>query len=116
MAQEGKRDFVNYSFFKMAPEWRRLAAEERGRSKAEFAGVVEEFADRMSLATYSLGGTRGDADLLLRTVSPTLQGINEQQAQVNWSKLHRYLTLPHSYLDSWPAARGRGCASLPPPG
>ncbi len=61
MVQEGKRDFVNYSIFKVAPEWRTLAAEERGRSKAEFAGVVEEFADRMSLASYSLVGSRGDA-------------------------------------------------------
>jgi chlorite dismutase len=106
MAQEGKRDFVNHSFFKVVPEWRRLAAEEgsspnrdqRGRSKGEFADVVEEFADRMSLVSYSLVDTRGDPDLLLWMVSPTLEGINEQQAMLNRSKLGRYLTLPHSYL------------------
>ena len=98
MTQEGKRDFVKYSFFKVAPEWRRLPAEERDRSKAEFAGVVEEFADRMSLASYSLVGTRGDADFLLWKVSPTLEAITELQAQLNRSSLGRYLSMPHSYL------------------
>ena len=98
MAQEGKRDFVKYSFFKVDPQWRRLPAEERDRSKAEFAGVVEEFADRMSLASYSLVGTRGDADFLLWKVSPTLEAITELHAQLNRSMLGRYLSMPHSYL------------------
>lgn len=98
MAQEGKRDFVKYSFFKVAPQWRRLPTEERDRGKAEFAGVVEEFADRMSLASYSLVGTRGDVDFLLWKVSPTLEAITELQAQLNRSQLGRYLAMPHSYL------------------
>ena len=37
MRQEGKRDFVKYSFFKVSPQWRRLTRGERDASKAEFA-------------------------------------------------------------------------------
>ena len=39
-AQEGRRDFVKYSFFKVAPEWRRLSPEDRNDSKREFCEVL----------------------------------------------------------------------------
>jgi hypothetical protein len=39
MAQEGKRDFVNHSFFKVAPESRRLAAEEGSSPNHGSSGV-----------------------------------------------------------------------------
>ena len=98
MRQEGKRDFVKYSFFKVSPEWRRLALGERERSKAEFAELVAEFSDRIAMASYSLVGTRGDADFMLWKISPTLETIAELTAQLNRTKLGKYLSTPYSYL------------------
>ena len=93
-----RRDFVKYTFFRVQPEWRRLASAERDAGKDEFAAVAAEFADRVSLNTYSLVGTRGDVDFMLWGVSPELERINELAAQLNRTRLGGYLETPHSYL------------------
>ena len=98
MAEETKRDFVKYTFFKVSPRWRRLPDAERERSKDEFANVLAEFSDRVSMSSYSLVGTRGDADLMLWKVSPTLESLNELMGQLNRTTLGKYLEIPHSYL------------------
>jgi len=98
MAQQGRRDFVKYSFFQVAPEWRRLSPGERDHSKTEFAGVVAEFSDQVAMASYSLVGTRGDADFLLWKISPTLEPINDLLSQIRHTQLGQYLRMPYSYL------------------
>ena len=98
MAEEGRRDFVKHSFFKVSPQWRRLSPGERDYSKSQFAEVVAEFSDRITMGSYSLVGTRGDVDFLLWEISPTLEAINELQAQLNRTELGSYLEMPHSYL------------------
>jgi len=98
MAEEGRRDFVKHSFFKVSPQWRRLPPGERDHSKNQFAEVVAEFSDRITMGSYSLVGTRGDVDFMLWEISPTLEAINELQAQLNRTELGGYLETPHSYL------------------
>ena len=67
--QEDARDFVKYSFYKIAPQWRQLPRDQRERGKAEFAATLAEFADRIAMSSYSLVGTRGDVDFMLWKVS-----------------------------------------------
>ena len=98
MAQQGRRDFVKHTFFKVASEWRQLPPGERDHSKLQFAEVVAEFSERITLGTYSLVGTRGDADLLLWKISPDLESINELLAQLNRTELGKYLQISHSFL------------------
>ena len=89
--QQGRRDFVKHTFFKVAPEWRRLSPSEREHSKNQFVEVVAEFSDRITIGTYSLAGTRGDTDFLLWEISPTLEAITELQAQLNRTELAGFL-------------------------
>ena len=56
MAQEGRRDFVKHSFFKVSSEWRRLPLGEREHSKNQFAEVVAEFSDRIAHWQLQSGG------------------------------------------------------------
>ncbi len=98
MAQAAQRDFVKYTFYKVAADWRRLPSSEKERSKREFADVLAEFADRIDLSSYSLVATRGDVDFLLWKVSPTLEAIEQLMAQLNRTELGRFLYTPHSYL------------------
>ena len=98
MAQAGQRDFVKYTFYKVAPDWRRLPRADKERSKREFTDVLAEFADRIDLSSYSLVATRGDVDFLLWKVSPSLEAIDQLMAQLNRTELGRFLSTPHSYL------------------
>ena len=98
MDEQTRRDFVKYSFFKVDPKWRLLPSEQRSDGKMQFAQVLDEFSDRVAMSSYSLVGTRGDADFLLWKVSPSLEAINELMAQLNRTSLAPYLTSSYSYL------------------
>ena len=96
--QQPSRDFVKYTLFKVDPKWRGIPEGERRSGKQEFAAVLDEFTERVAISSYSMVGTRGDADMMLWMVSPTLEAINELSAQVNRTALAPYLTTPYSYL------------------
>ena len=98
MTEQVRRDFVKYSFFKVDPAWRLLPEKERQDGKAQFAEVLNEFSDSVSISSYSMVGTRGDADFLLWKVSEELEAINELMARVNHTGLAPYLPMPYSYL------------------
>jgi chlorite dismutase len=92
------RHFVKFTFIKMDPAWRRRDPEERARDKREFAAACNDFAEDHFLRAYSLVGTRGDTDLMLRMTSPTLVPIHEFHVLLNQSGLMRWADISHSYL------------------
>ena len=75
-----------------------MSQDRRDRSKREFADVIGEFSDRVTMASYSLVGTRGDADLMLWKISPELDAIDQLMSQLNRTELAAHLTIPHSFL------------------
>lgn len=98
MDQEGNRQFVKYTMFKVDPQWRRLPQEDRESSKVEFTAAVDEFAQQININGYSLQGTRGDVDFMLWKVSPNLELLERLATQLNRTVLGKYLAIPHSYL------------------
>jgi chlorite dismutase len=93
-----KRNFVKFSFLKVDPAWRRRAPDERAQDKREFAAACQEFAEENFLRTYSLVGTRGDCDLMVRAVAPSLDPIHELHVLLNQSGLMRWADIAYSYL------------------
>ena len=63
------RNYVKYTFLKVDPAWRRRTSEERAADKREFAAACSEFAEDHYLRAYSLVGTRGDCDLMVRAIA-----------------------------------------------
>ncbi len=121
MAQGDKRQFVRYTFFKVDPHWRRLSDEVRALSRGEFVAVVDELATSVKVTSYSLVGTRADADFMLWQISPSLELLQQLARQLNGTELGKYLSTPHSflamtrpspYVDSHlhPEQEGRGAA------
>jgi chlorite dismutase len=92
------RNYVKYTFLKVDPAWRRRSAEERAADKAEFAAACNEFASVNYLRAYSLVGTRGDCDLMVRAIAPSLDPIHELHVLLNQSGLMRWADVPYSYL------------------
>jgi chlorite dismutase len=93
-----RRNFVKFTFVKVDPAWRRRAAEERARDKREFAAACHEFGERHFLRAYSLVGTRGDCDLMVRAIAPSLEPIHELHVLLNQSGLMRWADVAYSYL------------------
>ncbi len=92
------RTYVKFTFIRVQPEWRRREAAERAQDKREFAAACRDFAEDHLLRTYSLVGTRGDCDLMVRTVAPSLEPIHDFHVLLNQSGLMRYAEISHSYL------------------
>ena len=92
------RHFVKFTFLKVDPSWRRRDAADRARDKEEFAAACKDFAEDHFLRAYSLVGTRGDADLMIRVSAPALEPIHELHVVLNQSGLMRHADISHSYL------------------
>ena len=97
MAMTG-RHFVKFTFLKLDPSWRRRDPADRARDKAEFAAACNDFGEDHFLRAYSLVGTRGDTDLMIRCSAPALDPIHELHVLLNQSGLMRYAEVSHSYL------------------
>ena len=93
-----QRSYVKYTFLKVDPAWRRRSAEERAADKREFAAACREFGEDHYLRAYSLVGTRGDCDLMVRALARALDPIHELHVLLNQSGLMRYAQIAHSYL------------------
>ncbi len=93
-----QRNFVKFTFIRVLPEWRRREAEERAQDKREFAAACREFGEDHLLRAYSLVGTRGDCDLMVRTLAPSLEPIHDFHVLLNQSGLMRYAEVAYSYL------------------
>ncbi|HLH24680.1 MAG TPA: chlorite dismutase family protein [Chloroflexota bacterium] len=98
MAEQMRRQFVKFNFFKIDPAWRRLPPSERDAGKRAFQAVLERYAERMILRSYSLVGIRGDCDFLLWTISEDLDVFPPFMAELLATGLGNYASLPYSYL------------------
>lgn len=95
-----RRQFLNYSFFKLAPEFRRLPAEERRAARQQFVEAVQRWQERSDfiLRTYSLVGLRADVDFMLWRIAHDVELFQQMQADLNRTSLAGYLAQPYSYL------------------
>jgi chlorite dismutase len=92
------RVFVKYTFLQVDPAWRRLPDEERAEHKREFLAACEDFGSDHLLQSFSLVGTRGDADLMLVMEAENLDRIHEFHVVLAQSGLMRWATQPYSFL------------------
>jgi chlorite dismutase len=94
-------EIYRYLTLAVTPEWRRLDERERDTQKREFARAADHPAVRVH--SYSLVGTRADADLLLWSIGEDLDALRELEERLAATKLWAYSTRPYAYL----AARRR---------
>jgi chlorite dismutase len=94
-------ELYRYLTLAVSPEWRRLEERERASQKQEFAAATANATVRVH--SYSLVGTRADADLLLWCVGDDLDALRDFEQRLASTALWSYSTRPYAYL----AARRR---------
>jgi len=95
---KGRRRVVKFSFYRVDPAWRAVPQEDRECGERAFSDIVQAFSDRLQIRSYSLVGTRGDADLLLWQIGDELEDIQQLASFINGTPMGPYLTMPYSYL------------------
>lgn len=92
------RQHVNFKFFKVLPEWRRLSEAEKDKGRKEFEEIVKRYQSKVIVLSYSLVGIRGDVDFMLWRISERLEDFNEMSSELLGTGLGKYIQIPYSYL------------------
>jgi chlorite dismutase len=95
---EVEKQFVNFMFLRVTPDWRRLDGETKRIFRNEFQSVFDTFRERFLLYTYSLVGFDSKADLMFWRVGKSLDLVQEMTARLYRTKLGSFLETTDNYL------------------
>jgi chlorite dismutase len=93
-----QRQFVNFAFFKLDPEFRRLTNSEKQDTRSEFLDLFAQPRHGLMCLSYSTAGLRPDCDFLLWRISLSADDFQSQTAAINKTRLGGYLTTPWSFV------------------
>ena len=95
-----EKQFVNFIFFRVSPEWRKLDSETKAIYRAEFQTVFESFGQHFLLFTYSLVGFDSKADLMFWRIGKSLDLIQEMTARLYRTNLGSFFETTDNYLST----------------
>jgi len=95
-----RRQFLNYSFYRLDPAFRRIRADERRAAGNEFVELVRtwESVDDFILRTYSLVGLRADVDFMLWRIAYDPLCFQSMEGAMRRSQLGAYLSQTYNFL------------------
>ena len=79
------------------PAWRRQGRDERCRSAGEFAAALTASSD-VTTFTYSMIGLKAGVDVLLWSLSPSLDGLEASSARALRSGMGAWMTVRQSFI------------------
>lgn len=92
-----ERRYVHALALGLDPAWRRLGRDERCRTAEQLALAVA--ADtQVSTFAYSMIGLKAGADLLLWSLAPSLDALEEKAANTMRSGMGMWMSVRHSFL------------------
>jgi len=89
--------FVHALALHVDPAWKRSNAAERCRDADEFIAAVESDAEATTF-TYSMIGLQPEADLLLWSLGPSLEALEDRAARALRSGIGRWMSVSQSFL------------------
>jgi chlorite dismutase len=93
-----EKQFVNFMFFRINPEWRKLDAGSKSIYKSEFHSTFDRFRDDFLLFSYSLVGFDSKADLMFWRIGTSLDLIQDMTAKLYRTNLGSYFETVDNYL------------------
>jgi len=93
-----EKQFVNFIFLRVSPEWRKLSPESKDEYKREFEGVFDRYRNDFLLYSYSLVGFDSKADLMFWRIGTSLDLVQEMTAQLYRTNLGSFFETPDNYL------------------
>ena len=93
-----EKQFVNFMFLRVNPDWRKLDIEAKRIFKSEFQNVFAQYNDEMLLFSYSLVGFDSKADLMFWRISNSLDLIQDMTAKLYRTNLGSFLETTDNYL------------------
>lgn len=95
-----QKQFVNFMFFRVSPEWRKLSPDVKESFKDEFEAVYNGFADHFLLFSYSLVGFDSKADIMLWRIGTALDPIQDMTSKLYRTEAGSFLETTANYLSA----------------
>ena len=92
------KQFVNFVFFRVNPDWRKLDSETKRLAKDEFRSVYESYSQDLMLFSYSLVGFDSKADLMFWRIGTSMDMIQEMTAKLFQTRLGSFFESADNYL------------------
>lgn len=92
------RQFVRFAFYRLQPSWLELDPGGREEAACNFADVLHQAAESCLVRTYSLAGTRADADFLVWQAADSLEDLRTLQLRIRSSAMEGHTRLAYSFL------------------
>jgi len=93
-----EKQFVNFIFFRLNSDWRKLDSESKQIFKTEFQSVFDKYNESLLLFAYSLVGFDSKADLMFWRIGNSLDSIQEMTAKLYRTNLGSFLETADNYL------------------
>jgi len=93
-----EKQFVNFIFLNISPEWRKLGSDRKHEYKREFQSVFDRYRSDFLLYSYSLVGFDSKADLMFWRIGTSLDMVQEMTAQLYNTDLGSFFGTPDNYL------------------
>ena len=99
-SEEARRQIVTFNFFKVMPEWRRLADGQRADMRDEMASVINKWtgSNDMTVLSYSSVGLRAKCDFFLWRICYSADCLQSMYAEMMRTGLAGYLNEEYSLL------------------
>ena len=92
-----ERRYVHALALGLDPAWRRLDRDERCRSAEQFAAAVSTPSEVLTFS-YSMVGLKTGAELLLWSLAPSLEALEEKTAATLRAGMGSWMGVRHSFL------------------
>lgn len=93
-----EKQFVNFMFVRVNPEWRKLNPETKAIFKSEFQSVFDKFREEFLLFSYSLVGFDSKADLMFWRIGTSLDMVQDMTAKMYRTSLGSFFETVDNYL------------------
>lgn len=95
---EEKRQYFNFSFFKVDPKWRWMADLAKEESAKEVENILNHSGTKFR--SYSTLGLRDDAEFLLWFTSDNIEQFQEVMSKIYLTVFGKYIFPTHVYLSN----------------
>ena len=92
------RQIVGFSFYCVAPEWRRLPRATKTKQAGELVALINRFKNKLMIRTYSLVGLKGGVEFLIWRAGNSIEAVQEISANLRQTTMAGYLSMPYTYL------------------
>lgn len=95
---EIEKQFVNFIFLRVSPEWRKLSDGTKHAYKREFESIFDNYRSDFLLYCYSLIGFDSKADMMFWRIGTSLDLVQDMTAQLYKTDLGSFFETPDNYL------------------